>query len=199
MNRVGLFGGSFDPVHNAHVALASSALAALQLDELRWIPAGQAWQKARTLTAADDRVAMLRLAISHEPRYRLDMCEVQRAGPSYTIATVLELKARHPSAQWFLILGQDQLQRLPTWHRWRYLVRLVTLAVANRAGESPRTPAELAVARANVVEVPMPPLLISSSQVRTQVASNQSIATLVPADVADYVETHHLYRNSYRN
>jgi nicotinate-nucleotide adenylyltransferase len=190
-----LFGGSFDPVHHAHLALARSALDALKLDELRWIPAGQAWQKMHTLACADDRVAMLRLAIADEPRHRLELCELRRPGPSYMIDTVHELMARDPSAQWFLILGQDQLARLATWHRWRELVGLVTLAVANRGGASPSMPAELAAAHIHLIELPLPPTPTSSTGIRAQVAARQSIAAQVPVGVADYIEKHGLYRN----
>ena len=96
MKRVGLFGGSFDPVHNAHVALATTALAQLGLDELRWIPAGQPWQKARRLAAAADREAMVRLAIAGEPRFVLDRVELRRSGPTFTLDTVRELVAAEP-------------------------------------------------------------------------------------------------------
>ena len=91
MKRVGLFGGSFDPVHNAHVALARTALEQLALDELRWIPVGQPWQKARRLAAAADREAMVRLAIAGEPRFVLDRVELRRRGPTFTLDTVREL------------------------------------------------------------------------------------------------------------
>jgi nicotinate-nucleotide adenylyltransferase len=108
VRRIGLFGGSFDPVHNAHLALAHSALQALKLDELRWQPAGQPWQKARALTPAVHRQAMIRLAIAGEPRFVLDRIELEREGPSFTLDTVRTLQDQEPQAQWFLIIGQDQ-------------------------------------------------------------------------------------------
>jgi nicotinate-nucleotide adenylyltransferase len=100
LRRIGLFGGSFDPVHNAHVALARSALEALALDEVRWIPAGHPWQKTRTLADAAHRQAMVALAIEDEPRFVLDPIELQRPGPSYMLDTVTELQAAQPDAQW---------------------------------------------------------------------------------------------------
>ena len=132
--RVGLFGGSFDPVHNAHLALARAALAELQLDEVRWVPAGQPWQKARALTAAVHREAMLRLALAGEPRFVLDRTEIRRPGPSYTLDTVRELAAAQPGTEWFLIIGHDQYAGLHTWNGWQELLARVTLAVANRPG-----------------------------------------------------------------
>jgi len=197
--RVGLFGGSFDPVHNAHLALAHSALESLSLDELRWIPAGTPWQKARVLAPAARRVDMLRLAIAGQAHFRLEPCEVERGGASYMIDTVLELQRREPGNRWFLLLGQDQLARLHTWHRWRELVALVALAVANRAGEQPALPPELADVPIDLTEVPLPAIAISSTAVRERVAAGLEIAALVPAAVAGYIADHGLYRNPLRS
>jgi nicotinate-nucleotide adenylyltransferase len=130
--RIGLFGGSFDPVHHAHRALAATALAGLQLDRVLWIPAGQPWQKSRPMTAAVHREAMVRLAIAGEPRFELEPCELRRGGPTYTLDTVKELQARWPAAQLVLLIGQDQYSRLNTWAGWQDLLQRVTLAVANR-------------------------------------------------------------------
>ena len=197
--RVGLFGGSFDPVHDAHLAMARSALAALALDELRWSPAGMPWQKSRKLTPAAQRAAMVRLAIAGEARFRCEECELERAGPSYTIDTVLELQRRESAALWFLLIGQDQLARLHTWHRWRELTALVHLAVANRAGEAPRIPPELAGCELALTVVPLPALAISSTGIRQRVAAGLDIRSLVPAAVARYIDEHGLYRNPLRS
>ena len=197
--RVGLFGGSFDPVHNAHLALARSALATLGLDEVRWIPAGVAWQKGGSATPAADRAAMVELAIAGEPRFRVERCEIERAGPSYTIDTVLELRQREGQAQWWLIVGQDQLARLATWHRWRELVAMVQIAVAARAGEAARAPVEVAAAGATLHEIPLPPMAVSATDIRARVAARQGIASLVPAPVAGYIARHGLYRSPPRS
>ncbi len=199
MRRIGLLGGSFDPVHNAHLALAHSALDALALDELRWVPAGAPWQKARALAPAAQRAEMVRLAIAAEPRFCLELCEIERSGPSYTIDSVLELQAREPQVQWFLVIGQDQLARLHTWHRWRELVARVTLAVANRAGDAPCIPPELARSALPLVEVPLPPMATSSTDIRARVAAGRDIAALVPTPVARYIADHGLYRHPLRS
>ncbi len=191
----GLFGGSFDPVHEAHLALARSALHELALDEVWFIPAGLAWQKGGSAAAGSDRAAMVALAIAGEPRFRLERCELERAGPSYTIDTVQQLAAREPGAQWWLILGQDQFAGLPTWHRWRELVASVQLAVAARAGDAMRAPAELAALGVQPHEVPLPPLAISATDIRARVAAGREIASLVPAPVAGYIAEHGLYRS----
>ncbi|MBP6777341.1 MAG: nicotinate-nucleotide adenylyltransferase [Piscinibacter sp.] len=196
---VGLFGGSFDPVHLAHLALARSALQALALDAIYWIPAGLAWQKGAAATPGADRAAMVELAIAGEPRFRLERCELERAGPSYTIDTVQQLIAREPGTQWWLVIGQDQFARLATWHRWHELVALVQLAVAARAGDAVCAPAEVAAARGSLHVVPLPPLAISATDIRARVAAGQPIASLVPAAVAGYIAEHGLYRSPPRS
>ncbi len=190
--RVGLFGGTFDPVHTAHVALARAALQAFDLDEVRWIPTGQPWQKGWTITDAKHREAMVRLAIEGEPRFRLDRIEIERSGPSYTLDTVRELVAAEPNTEWVLIIGQDQYAGLHTWRDWPVLLGLVTLAVANRPGPV-RQPDPEVQAFAHKA-VPLPMLDISSTAIRDAVAAAQDITQLVPPAVARYIESHGLYR-----
>lgn len=190
--RIGLFGGTFDPPHNAHVALARLALVELSLDELRWIPAGEPWQKARAITPAVHREAMVRLAMGEEPRFMIERCEIRRHGPSFTLDTVRELQAARPGAEWFLIIGQDQFANLHTWRDWRELIARVTLAVANRPGVSVEPNADVAAAARHAVPLPM--LDIASTDIRARVAAGHDIAALVPAGVARYIEAHHLYR-----
>ncbi len=189
-----MFGGSFDPVHSAHVALAQVALTQLRLDSVRWIPAGQPWQKTREMTAPEHRAAMVQLAIADEPRFALERCELERAGPSYTLDTVLEMQAAEPAAQWFLIIGQDQYAALHTWNHWQDLLRRVTLAVANRPGAPLLANAEVQAAGHQPVALPM--MDISSTEVRQRVARGQAIDGLVPASVARYIDQHHLYRGN---
>ncbi len=192
MRRAGLFGGSFDPVHSAHVALARLALTELALDEVRWIPAGQPWQKTRRLTSASDREAMVLLAIEGEPRFVLDRIELRRPGVSYTLDTVRELKADMPGTEWVLILGQDQYATLHTWHGWQELLGLVTLAVANRPDAT--LEADPQIARELHVSLALPMMDVSSTELRRRIAAGESIAGLVPDAVARYIEQHGLYR-----
>ena len=194
MKRIGLFGGSFDPPHQAHVALAHAALDALKLDELRWIPAGQPWQKERQVTPAVHREAMLRLAIAGEPRFVLERMEIERPGPSYTLDTVRALAASRPQAQWVLVIGQDQYAGLHTWRDWRQLLGLVTLAVANRPGEHQPAAAEVQAVAHRVVPLPM--LDIAATDIRARVAQGRDVSQLVPPGVARYIESHGLYRTA---
>ena len=191
--RIGIFGGSFDPVHNAHLALARLAVSELRLDELLWVPAGQPWQKTRPLTPAVHREAMLRLAIEAEPRFVLSRLELERGGPSYSVDTVRTLQAARPGARWFLVIGQDQYAAFHTWHDWQALLGRVTLAIANRPdAELAADPQVLRVAHEAVA---LPLMDISSTDIRARLHNGQRIADLVPAPVARYIARHHLYQD----
>jgi len=191
--RVGLFGGTFDPVHNAHVALAHAALGALQLDEVRWIPTGESWHKDLKPTPAAQREALLRLAIAGEPRFSLSRIEIDRPGPSYTLDTVRQLAAAEPATEWVLLIGADQYAGLHGWRDWRALLSLVTLAVAQRPGAA--RPPDPDVQRHPHRVVPLPMLDISSTEIRRLVNVGADISQLVPPLVARYIETHRLYRS----
>lgn len=195
--RIGLFGGSFDPPHRAHRALAERALSHLQLDEVRWIPAGRPWQKEKSRdeqAPAADRAAMVRLLIAGEPRFVLDERELRRPGASYTVDTVRELADEHPRATLFLIIGQDQYANFDTWHAWTDLLRLVTLAVAARDGAPVSAPPALAACAHRVVEVPLPRMPESSTDARAAVRAGADLSSMSGPDIASYIDSHHLYR-----
>ena len=210
LKRIGLFGGTFDPPHRAHLALAQLARDHLKLDEVRWLPAGQPWQKMtdarRALTAPEHRAAMVALTIQGEPRFVLDDRELRRQGPSYTIDSVRELMAEHADAQrntlaevqcqWVLIIGQDQLGRFDTWRDWRELLQRVTLAVAGRAGTHPQPPAAFAGLEYALVELPLPAMPVSSTLLRDAVVRGEDIAPLAGPAVARYIAHHDLYRRA---
>ena len=190
--RCALFGGTFDPVHHAHLALARTALQALALDEVRWIPAGRPWQKQRRITPAPQREHMLQLALAGEPRFVLDRIELEREGPSYTVDTVRALCRAHPGTAWTLLIGQDQYAGLHTWREWRALLDAVQLAVAARP-DAPLA-ADPEVAARPCVRLPLAPMAVSASDIRARVAAGQDISALVPPEVARYIETSGLYR-----
>jgi nicotinate-nucleotide adenylyltransferase len=197
--RVGLFGGSFDPVHRAHLALAQLALDALALDTLLWVPAGDPWQKrGRIEASAEHRAAMVALAIAHEPRFELSRSEIDRQGPSYTLDTVTALQAepRWAGAEWFLILGQDQVERLPTWHRWTELLPRLTLAVTARAGVPVQWPEALQTHPHTAVELQLPPFVLSSTTIRDRLHHGLGVTDMVAEPVARYIDQYRLYRGN---
>jgi nicotinate-nucleotide adenylyltransferase len=198
VTRIGLLGGSFDPPHNAHLALARTALDHLRLDELWWLPQGHAYQKARALSSKADRRAMIELAIAGEPRFRLEDCELERDGPTYSIDTLRELSARQ-QADWFFIIGQDQYANLHTWRDWPELLQRVTLAVAAREGAAVVASPEVAATPHRMVLLPLPRMDVSSTAIRTVAAEGRDYTDMVPGSIARYIDQHHLYRGIPRS
>ena len=193
--RIGLLGGSFDPPHLAHLALARTALNALQLDEVRWLPAGQPWQKAgRQMAPGAHRAAMVRLLIAGEPDFQLDERELHRPGATYTVDTVREFRQQQPGVEFFLILGQDQYGRLDTWHDWQGLLAGITLALAARGGQRPTPPAALSGHPHRLEVLPLPDMPVSSTTLREALAQGDDVSLMVGQAVAGYIAQHHLYR-----
>lgn len=196
---IGIMGGTFDPIHVGHLAVAEEAREALGLDRVLFVPAGQPPHKpAGSVTAARDRVAMVRLAIADNPTFELSTIEVERAGPSFTVDTVRALAMAHPGTTRFLILSAETFAELPTWHEPERLFESARMAVVPREGYPARDPAWLADAfpgredRVDYLEGPR--LGLSSTALRARVAAGRSIRYLVPAAVAAYIAEHQLYR-----
>ena len=196
--RIGVFGGAFDPPHYAHLALAQAAVAQLQLDTLYIVPTGQAWHKARTLTAAQHRMAMTQLAFAGIARTRVDGREIARTGPSYTIDTLRALQAEHPAAQLYLIMGYDQALALTTWHCWQDIVQLAIICVAPRpvAYDKQSQSLENCAHGPAIVHLQMPSMPLSATQIRQKIALQQPIDALVPDAVVRYIDQHHLYQST---
>ena len=194
--RIGVYGGSFDPPHLAHLALARVARDALALDELRLMPVGQPWQKAGLQAQAGQREAMLRLLVAGEPGLLVDARELHRSGASYTIDTLRELAAEQAGAQLFLVMGADQFSNLHTWHEAAELPRLATLAVAAREGQAVQPPAAWAGPPPAWHELPLPRIDISATEIRRRAAAGEPLAPLVGEAVAGYIDQYQLYRAS---
>jgi nicotinate-nucleotide adenylyltransferase len=179
-----------------HLALARTALQQLQLDALYVFPTGHAWHKSRSLSPAEHRLAMAKLAFADVPGVVVDPREIQRAGPTYTIDTLNELRAEQPQAQLFLLMGEDQAARLPSWHGWRDIVQAAIISVALRAdttsASSPFVPESLPPGRFQALH--LPPMALSATDIRHRAANSQGIAHLVPEGVARYIDQHHLYQ-----
>ena len=199
--RLGLFGGSFDPVHHGHLALADCCAQQAQLDVVWFVPAaGQPLKPNGPQAANEDRVAMLKLALGDRPRFEVSEIEIHRGGVSYTAETLAEVHAEQPETELFFLMGADSLADLPRWHRPEEICELAMLLVVRRAGapepnfdgladlvESDR----LAAIRRNQVE--MPEVAISSSEIRQLIATGGPWQEMVPGKVADYITTRQLY------
>jgi len=196
--RIGMFGGAFDPPHAAHRAMVETALADLQLDELRVVPTGQAWHKTRDLSPAHHRLAMAQLAFADMPQVVVDPRETLRSGPSYTVDTLREFKAQWPDAELFLIIGEDQARALPSWHEWPEVLRLAIICVAERKDATGATPSFNAPKphESRFRRLQMPVMPVSATDIRTRIAAHQSVAPLVFEPVARYIDDHHLYQTT---
>lgn len=200
--RIGVFGGAFDPPHNAHVALARAALEQFGLDALYIIPTGQAWHKARALSAPEHRLAMTRLAFEDLPRVRVDDRELRRAGPSFSIDTLQALQAENPQAQLYLLLGADQFVAFRQWHRWQEILSIAIICIADRAQSTlAKTQFDAYSGHGDrFFTIKLPLMTVSATRIRQLMASGgatvDEIARLVPEPVARYISTHPLYRSS---
>ena len=188
--RIGVFGGAFDPPHRGHTALAQAALEHLDLDLLLVVPTGTAWHKSRPLSDAQHRLAMCALAFGDVPRAQIDDCEIVRSGPSYTVDTLQALHRAYPGAAFYLLMGQDQAQRLGTWSRAEDLPQLATLCVAARAGSEAQSQEP---EKAHGLQIPMPAMPFSSSAIRAAVAAAGDASTMLAPSVARYIAQHRLY------
>ena len=199
MPRVGVFGGAFDPPHNAHVALVQAALAQLGLAELRIFPTGQAWHKARALSSAEHRLAMAELAFGALADTVVDTREIRRAGPTYTLDTLRELKNERPDMQPVLLIGADQAAALRSWHGFEEILSIAIVSIAHRVDPTgaairfdPQTLAPLP-AGARFEQLALAPTDISATEIRSRAARGADISALVPPAVARYIDRHHLY------
>lgn len=212
---LGIFGGTFDPVHLGHLRLAEEAREHLGLARVRWIPAGQPPHRGAPQVTAGQRLAMVRLATAGNDGFEVDVAEVEAERPSYTVTTLERLRAEcGPARPLVLLVGADAFAGLPSWHRWRDLFGLAHIAVSHRPGfpvavES--LPGELAAEFAcrrlpgidqlqaspggGIFTFAMTQLAISATQIRRLLADGCSPRYLLPEPVLDYIQTHHLYRN----
>ena len=187
--RLGVYGGTFDPVHHGHLLLARDTLEQLRLDAVLFVPCGQSPLKTRKPRAtAPRRLAMLRLALKGNPRFWLTRCELNRPAPSYAYDTALEIREAFPRAELFWLIGADQLADLDRWHRPDDLRRLVTFVLL------PRGETDAPGAPGAVLSLPRPRRVdISATEIRHRVKSRLPIDHLVPAPIAAYIKRHGLY------
>lgn len=205
---LGVFGGTFDPIHVAHLAVAQEALEALGLERVLFVPAGQPPHKPnQVITPAAHRLAMVQLAIAGNDRFAVDRLELDREGPSYTVDTLEALgSARAPTGrgpELTLILSAEAFLSLPTWNEPRRVLELARVAVAPRDGYPTARAAfvdeHFPDQAARVVFLDGPRLRLSASELRDRAAAGRSLRYLVPDAVSAYINDHGLYRNQWRN
>ena len=186
--RVGILGGTFDPIHIGHLIAASSVYEALNLDSVVFIPAGDPWQKRdRDLSPGQQRLEMVKLATENDDRFQVSDLEIVRSGPTYAVDTVREWKRLNPSDELFWIVGSDALSGIPSWHEWEVFVSEVTIVAVNRVGQNDSVPFDF-------VSVDMPEVRISATELRDRFTNGLDTQYLVPKNVSQYISDQGLYQ-----
>ena len=185
LKKIAIYGGTFDPVHHAHLILARQAIEALGLDKVILVPAAiSPLKKAAPVASGEVRLAMLRAAITGEPEFEVDDCELLRPPPSYTIDTVEDIRQRECDADIYCLIGEDNIEQLPRWHRFAELEKTVRFVVLDRSGKQPSHSYQLIHRRID----------ISATEIRRRVGQNESIRYLVPDSVEEIIQREKLYR-----
>ena len=196
--RLGIFGGSFDPVHNGHLALAHACQQQAALDEVWFVPTAIQPLKHRGPKAANgDRVEMLKLAIDDQPSWRVCTLEIDRGGPSYTVDTLRQLREELPDSQLFFMIESDAQRDIPRWKEPDVIFSLATPLIVHRAGEAERNLKALssfctADTQPQIIE--MQPVDASSTEIRRRITAGESLEGLVPSTVAAHIAERGLYR-----
>ena len=196
--KIGIFGGSFDPIHFGHLQLAEACRQELSLDEVRFVPAGSPPHKSDSLTDGHARADMVQLAVAGYQEFTVDRRELRRAGPSWTILTLQELAAENPDMELFFLMGADSLHDFPSWREPEHILQLSTVVAVNRPGqplpEINELPAELDRTRIQLIS--MPGVDLSATELRNRVQDGRSIRFLTPRAVEAFLTEHKLYGES---
>lgn len=206
MRRIGLFGGTFNPIHCGHILAAESMVTELELDELRFLPAAQSPFKPRPEISDSHRIAMLELAIAGNPKLKVDARELQRPGPSYTIDTVTEIAGDHPGDQLYLLLGMDAWKEFERWKQWQKITELCHLIVLSRPAYSTPVLSEYWQKKqlsdiqtlkdsttGKLIFVTVPASKAASNEIRAWLKNKRSPNDDLPEAVRAYIERHELY------
>ncbi len=192
--RLGVMGGTFDPIHHGHLVAASEVQAWFGLDEVVFVPTGQPWQKSdRTVSPAEHRYLMTVIATASNPRFSVSRVDVDRRGPTYTVDTLRELHRRHPDSELFFITGADALAQIMTWHEPEDMFSLAEFVGCTRPGHSIDDVMLRDLPRDRVRIVEIPALAISSTDCRDRVSRGEPVWYLVPDGVVQYIAKHSLY------
>lgn len=188
--RVGVMGGTFDPIHNGHLVAASEASSALSLDEVIFVPTGQPGHK-KTVTAGEHRYLMTVIATAANPRFSVSRVDIDREGATYTIDTLRDISSMHPDADLFFISGADAIAQILAWKDIEEIWPLAHFVAVSRPGHSLKLPA---APEGSISSLEVPALSISSSDCRARVMEGKPIWYLVPDGVVQYIGKHKLYR-----
>jgi nicotinate-nucleotide adenylyltransferase len=196
--KVGLFGGTFDPIHNGHIVVAETVLQKVDLEKVIFIPAGKPWLKeGREITSATHRLKMVELAISGKSHFELSRIEIERPGATYTIDTLIDLINKKNNTELYVIIGLDSLADFPRWKNPSRLLSLCYLVVVPRPGyplpDIRSMEKELPGLKTHLILLNAPEIDISSSEVRRRVEKGLSFKHLVPESVAKYIQENRLY------
>jgi nicotinate-nucleotide adenylyltransferase len=191
LKSIALYGGSFDPVHKAHLELARTALENCDLESVIFVPAAQSPLKNSAALAEDsDRVEMLRLATTGEPRFDVDTCEIERGGTSYTVDTVKAYRAAHEGCRLYWIIGADQFELLAQWRSIEEIASMITFIVIRRPGHSIF---ESSIKGLRFVTIDAPLMPHSSTKIRASIAQGRSVVDLLPPAVEAFISSRGLY------
>ena len=195
--RVGIMGGTFDPIHHGHLVAASEVQSWFDLDQVIFVPTGEPWQKAdREVSPAEHRYLMTVIATAANPRFEVSRVDIDRSGPTYTIDTLRELTALHPDADLYFITGADAMAALLTWQDHEELFKLAHFVGCTRPGHELTDVSLEGLPRDRITLVEIPALTISSTDCRHRVESGEPVWYLVPDGVVQYIGKHELYRKN---
>lgn len=193
--RIGIMGGTFDPIHHGHLVAASEVADRFQLDEVVFVPTGNPWQKAgRTITAAEDRYLMTVIATASNPRFSVSRVDIDRGGPTYTMDTLRDLREQFPNAQLYFITGADALSSIMSWRDWEHMFELAEFVGVTRPGyelSEEMFPEEIQ-RRVHLIEIPA--MAISSTDCRERSGQGRPVWYLVPDGVVQYIGKNQLYQ-----
>lgn len=189
--RLGVMGGTFDPIHHGHLVAASEVAAAFNLDQVLFVPTGEPWQKAQ-VTNSEDRYLMTVIATASNPRFNVSRVDIDRDGPTYTVDTLRDIQAVYPDAELFFITGADAITQILAWKDVEKLWAAAKFVAVTRPGHAMQLPTSAPAGAIEVLEVPA--LSISSTDIRSRAANQEPVWYLVPDGVVQYINKHKLYR-----
>lgn len=192
--RIGIMGGTFDPIHHGHLVAASEVADLFKLDEVIFVPTGQPWQKG-DVSAAEDRYLMTVIATASNPRFSVSRVDIDRPGPTYTIDTLSDLRKTYPKAELFFITGADALEKILTWHEWEKVFEQATFVGVTRPGYILRDTNLPKKYQEQVELVQIPAMAISSTDCRDRAKAGQPVWYLVPDGVVQYISKRGLYQS----